>query len=68
MSTIAIHLYGRESYAEIYATLARIFPERSGDTARWIELQIDDVASITLFAPDEVTVEDETSEVVEVEA
>ena len=54
MSTIAVSFYGRESYEDIYATLARLFPPKSNTdgTVTWVTVPIDNEAALTFFAPD----------------
>jgi hypothetical protein len=51
MSSIATHFYGDESYEDIYAVLARVFPVRSYNESSWIEVRVDDLVSMTFFAP-----------------
>ncbi len=52
MSTLAVSFFAHDSYDDVYATLARIFPVKSGEAHEWVEIRLDDVASLTFFAPD----------------
>ena len=63
--SLQIHFYGRESYEDVYATLARIFPPKSSEdgTTTWLEIRPDGSTSVTFFAPDAPAVPVEPDEV-----